>query len=128
MKWVTRVDTIRHILKLDLKLFVNHGSEISYCFLFIKYKVKKGSQEAEKTYEVEPQLRPIQNTTTLLSPFGVTVLELSISLASVSGHSKHGLNLMFAVCTTLLRMYEEILLTTWNYTCWNLDIACSKFS
>ena len=55
MKWVTRVDTIRHILKLDLKLFVNHGSEISYCFLFIKYKVKKGSQEAEKTYEVEPQ-------------------------------------------------------------------------
>ena len=110
------MDSLRDILKLDLKLFVNHGSEISYCVLFIKYKVKKGRQLKRPTRSSH-NVRPIQNTTTLLSPFGVTVLEFSISLASVSGHSKHGLNLMFAVCTTLLRIYEEILLTTGNYTC-----------
>ena len=27
----------------------------------------------------------------------------------------------FAVCTTLPRVYNELLVTAWNYTCRNLD-------
>ena len=33
---------------------------------------------------------------------------------------------MFALCTMLLKKYEELLVTTWNYTYSILELACNK--
>ena len=34
---------------------------------------------------------------------------------------------VFTVCTKQLRVWEEILETTWIYLCWNLGIACNIY-
>ena len=39
----------------------------------------------------------------------------------------HGLISIFAVCTTQLRVCEELLVTTWNYTYRNLEIPLRYF-
>ena len=45
--------------------------------------------------------------------------------APVGERLTHDLLSVFTVCTKQLRVWEEILETTWIYLCWNLEIACN---
>ena len=46
----------------------------------------------------------------------------------VSDQLEYGLISMLAECPTLLRLCRGLLVTTWNYTYCNLQIACCEFS